>query len=206
MGEATHPASPRSAQDSRWVTGAAGVWAAPHCIKATSLFQILLCGAAQLLQMWQEHGERQVDMAMAGGRLFHCPFGPKFFWLVLSVWIHTAHQRQNPHCTVSTRLLPLTCQARRSCLGPWKCWTLRMGQANQVVLPVWRHSPRKYRGMKIYRYLYTAVSEHCSLGWGSWTLIRKRCLLEFQPLPTCPVCPTKPLRAAHPIWERCRPL
>lgn len=28
---------------------------------------------------------------------------------------------------------------------------------------------------------------------------------EFQPLPTCPICLTKPLRAAHPTLERCRP-
>lgn len=78
-GEPACPASPRAAQDSQQVTGAAGVWAAPSCVKATSLFQTLLCGAAQLLQVGQEHGERQMGVAMAGGGLFHFPFGLKLF-------------------------------------------------------------------------------------------------------------------------------
>lgn len=65
-GEPARPASPRSALDSQQVTGTAGVQAAPRCDKATSLLQIPRHGAAQLLQMWQEHRERERQVDMGG--------------------------------------------------------------------------------------------------------------------------------------------
>jgi len=77
--EPAHSASPKSAQDRQQVVGADGVWAAPSCVKETSLFQTLLCGAVQGLKLWQDHAERQMGMAMAGGRWFHFPFGLKLF-------------------------------------------------------------------------------------------------------------------------------
>lgn len=162
-GESACPTSPRSAQDSQAVTGADGVWAAPSCVKATSLFQALLCGAAQLLQMWQEHGETD---GYGDGR-----------WRVVSfpLWAedlltgsfclntHGASKAKPPLHSFNTGTAS-TCQARRSRLGPWKPSALRMWWANQVVLHAERHCPRRYRDMKIYCYLYSAGSERCSLG------------------------------------------